>query len=440
MNIESDQPQQEVEASQKRKRRDAKCEQCQINPSKYSCPKCAFRSCSVDCVKKHKELYECDGMPEVWQKVRKFTHFTPEVSIQDQRYFEEIQKCLHPNENAAIPIQESLVEQKACEQQPLQNNMLPRTEYLLQKSASFRRICLKIDAEHPIKSSRHEGFSDTIFWTVRMRFVSSKQANLPSGLQLLNDYASPPSTAPSSTLNSPQKEVTQSAEDGELIEEHQNKDFKTISEEENQTDVKNDQEVFEIDTTKLPKSAELIECFSCTVNDIPETVTIRTFLKQFVQPKTHGPVISRNNLDLAKMEPFLQAPDSCLVYMETIVNETTKYLAIDQSKTILENLRNRTVNGHPEFVVALNTDRFDFEQPTQSDLESIRPVFHRQYNNNSHNNRGRQRNTPYHQNHGGRGGHGGPKQNRGNFNQNRGGNQNSRHRGRSFQSRGLSRF
>jgi hypothetical protein len=119
------------------------------------------------------------------------------------------------------------------------------------------------------------------------------------------------------------------------------------------------------------------------VRDIPETISVRTLIKQFVQPKMHGPAVSQSDLDLVKMKPFLQMPDSCLVYIETKINGATKYIPVDQSQTILENLRNRTVNGHPEFIVALNTDRFDFEQPTRSDLESIRPVFHRQYNNNN---------------------------------------------------------
>lgn len=36
-------------------RREMMCEACNEVQSKYTCPKCAFRSCSVDCVKQHKE-------------------------------------------------------------------------------------------------------------------------------------------------------------------------------------------------------------------------------------------------------------------------------------------------------------------------------------------------------------------------------------------------
>lgn len=247
------------------------------------------------------------------------------------------------------------------------------------KSTGFRRILLKFDAEHPIDGSHHETFSDTIFWTIRLRFVRSNQQT--NGLQLLSSYASPPSTTPSSASGSPLKQST-TEEDGELTDESEI--HRAASEDETHV---NDQSDFVVDTVGLPKPTELTECFSHKVRDIPETITVRTLIKQFVKPKLHGPVVSKGELNLIKLEPFLNCPDSCLVYMETDVNGTTKYIPINQTQTILENLRNRTIHGHPEFLVALNTDRFDFEQPTQSDLESIRPAFYRQHNNHSFNNR-----------------------------------------------------
>lgn len=32
------------------------CEICNENQSKYTCPKCLLRTCSLECIKKHKEL------------------------------------------------------------------------------------------------------------------------------------------------------------------------------------------------------------------------------------------------------------------------------------------------------------------------------------------------------------------------------------------------
>ena len=37
------------------------CQICHTNPHKYTCPRCSIRTCSVDCVKRHKQEKECSG-------------------------------------------------------------------------------------------------------------------------------------------------------------------------------------------------------------------------------------------------------------------------------------------------------------------------------------------------------------------------------------------
>jgi len=37
------------------------CEECKSNPSKYTCPGCSLHSCSLPCVKSHKERTGCSG-------------------------------------------------------------------------------------------------------------------------------------------------------------------------------------------------------------------------------------------------------------------------------------------------------------------------------------------------------------------------------------------
>lgn len=37
------------------------CEECKFNPSKYKCPGCSIRSCSLPCVKAHKQRTGCTG-------------------------------------------------------------------------------------------------------------------------------------------------------------------------------------------------------------------------------------------------------------------------------------------------------------------------------------------------------------------------------------------
>lgn len=37
------------------------CEECGQNPSKYKCPGCSLRTCSLPCVKSHKQRTSCTG-------------------------------------------------------------------------------------------------------------------------------------------------------------------------------------------------------------------------------------------------------------------------------------------------------------------------------------------------------------------------------------------
>ncbi|GMP62527.1 hypothetical protein CsSME_00024607 [Camellia sinensis var. sinensis] len=46
------------------------CEECKVEASKYKCPGCSIRSCSLPCVKAHKERTACTGK-------RQQTHFVP---------------------------------------------------------------------------------------------------------------------------------------------------------------------------------------------------------------------------------------------------------------------------------------------------------------------------------------------------------------------------
>ncbi|CBK22993.2 uncharacterized protein [Blastocystis hominis] len=38
------------------------CEVCHQHPAKYTCPGCKKRTCSLQCVRKHKETDKCSGI------------------------------------------------------------------------------------------------------------------------------------------------------------------------------------------------------------------------------------------------------------------------------------------------------------------------------------------------------------------------------------------
>ncbi|KAG5253601.1 box C/D snoRNA protein [Salix suchowensis] len=68
------------------------CEECKEKPSKYKCPGCSVRSCSLSCVKAHKQRTSCPGK-------RSQTHFVPlsqfddNILLSDYNLLEEIKRA-----------------------------------------------------------------------------------------------------------------------------------------------------------------------------------------------------------------------------------------------------------------------------------------------------------------------------------------------------------
>ncbi|KAL3195240.1 hypothetical protein MRX96_015885 [Rhipicephalus microplus] len=63
------------------------CLQCG-KPSKYCCPKCSARSCSLPCVKQHKKIGECDGVRDKTAFIP-LDGFTDLDLLSDYRFLEE---------------------------------------------------------------------------------------------------------------------------------------------------------------------------------------------------------------------------------------------------------------------------------------------------------------------------------------------------------------
>ena len=53
-----------------------RCQECKLNPAKYTCPDCSVRSCSLPCVQAHKQHTGCTGK-------RQQTQFVPLSQFDD---------------------------------------------------------------------------------------------------------------------------------------------------------------------------------------------------------------------------------------------------------------------------------------------------------------------------------------------------------------------
>ncbi|KAL2726820.1 box C/D snoRNA protein 1 [Vespula squamosa] len=66
-----------------------KCEVCNANKAKYTCPKCEVRTCCLICVNIHKKELECDGIRDR-MKFKPLSSFTDLDLLNDYRLLEEV--------------------------------------------------------------------------------------------------------------------------------------------------------------------------------------------------------------------------------------------------------------------------------------------------------------------------------------------------------------
>uniref|UniRef100_A0A158Q376 HIT-type domain-containing protein n=1 Tax=Dracunculus medinensis TaxID=318479 RepID=A0A158Q376_DRAME len=215
------------------------CDICLKELRKYRCPKCSYRTCSLICSKLHKEKLNQQSSDLCYTPV--------------QRY--------------------------------LLNN------------ARRRRIWLTITAN---KESRHEQFSDTIFWSILLIF---------------------------------RREINKDGEKG-------------------------------------------VVDYNFSVNNIPESISLKTLIRQFIKPKKIGPVVNKDELDEEKLLPFQDAGmDRLMIYMPVPIS-------------ILDNLRNRFIIDHPTFIITLDDQFNDYVMLSEQESQEMREKQRQQERNNDFN-RGR---------------------------------------------------
>lgn len=235
--------------------------------------------------------------------------------------------------------------------------------------------------------SRHEGFSDTIFWTIKLNFVKTPKfvpnpalENKESGSEVKVESAVPVLPGQLSTevktesVEEANKEECE-VEDGELSDEEEKPEEVEVKEEQISepvnVPVEESNDDFVIDVKAEPVETEELESYSYTVSNIPESLTLKTLIRQFSKPKVYGPVVSRSDLEMDKMETFLGAPEDLMVFMVLQLEYSVKHYPLDQGKTIVENLKNKFINGHPELVVIHGQDPHLFVEPSSEELEKL---------------------------------------------------------------------
>lgn len=146
-----------------------KCEVCDFNEAKYTCPKCEVKTCRLECLKIHKTELNCDG-------IRDKTKFIPLKQITESDLMSDyifLEDCTHyASARRADKIKLFTAHN---------NQMLTTTTIAKLKKAAAeakRRITLKVLLPNFDKRKTNTTFYDwkskVIFWRIEWRFIDEK--------------------------------------------------------------------------------------------------------------------------------------------------------------------------------------------------------------------------------------------------------------------------
>ncbi|MCP9262744.1 Hit zinc finger family protein [Dirofilaria immitis] len=213
------------------------CDMCRKESWKYRCPRCSFRTCSLPCSKQHKVKYDCSGeRGKSFDVLKRLVDYSSSVAVDDEKFLSTVTTSLNNaaerltqinDSNASHSVNESKEDNTKLEVNPnvtteeeiietrheehyengLKDNgnnlsdgisdekgmtssqmddgkelVTENTEwkaistkrYLL-NNAHRRRIWLTLTPDKQDNSSRHEQYSDTIFWTIKIIFRQEEQ-------------------------------------------------------------------------------------------------------------------------------------------------------------------------------------------------------------------------------------------------------------------------
>ncbi|WCJ34016.1 HIT-type Zinc finger family protein [Euphorbia peplus] len=137
------------------------CEECKNHPSKYKCPGCSVRSCSLPCVKAHKHRTGCSGNRNKTQFVP-LSDFNDNLLVSDYNLLEEIKRVA---ESAQRMREKSYA---------YPQNRLPKHLQALRNAAGKRSTNLLLlpsgMSKRQMNQTRYNQRWKYISWTIEWRF------------------------------------------------------------------------------------------------------------------------------------------------------------------------------------------------------------------------------------------------------------------------------
>ncbi|KAL6557466.1 hypothetical protein OROMI_017816 [Orobanche minor] len=140
------------------------CEECKTNLSKYKCPGCSVRSCSLPCVNSHKKRTACTGKKTITSSIP-ISQFDDNLLISDYNMLEDVKRIADSARRLRV---------KLCGYPQFR---LPFFLKRLQKAAASRRTKLQFLSNGMSKrqknQTRYHNREKFISWTIEWRFHST---------------------------------------------------------------------------------------------------------------------------------------------------------------------------------------------------------------------------------------------------------------------------
>ncbi|MFH4983283.1 hypothetical protein AB6A40_009992 [Gnathostoma spinigerum] len=125
------------------------CDVCHKDPARYRCPRCASRSCSVMCSKKHKEDDNCSGVRDTssFAPTRRVSDFSGNIIASDEKFLGNVKSSVIERIGAVKPPSSSCLRSLSNQTDyEVDNSWLLRTTESVQDKNQEGKKPLQLDA------------------------------------------------------------------------------------------------------------------------------------------------------------------------------------------------------------------------------------------------------------------------------------------------------
>lgn len=144
----------------------ALCSVCSTSESKYTCPGCGRKTCSLTCVQEHKITFTCNGKRDRTNFVKR-GDLSYKTLVSDYKLLEEIER---------------IDDVARRSQPPAPRRQLPAYLKSLVYQAKCRNVTLHLVAPGMKKrkenTTRYDGKSKVLYWRVEWRFQSKENGEI----------------------------------------------------------------------------------------------------------------------------------------------------------------------------------------------------------------------------------------------------------------------